>query len=124
MNSRPSPVSTNVRHFFGNTLRRVITSISQRHFDGQEALFPEVAEGFVQLLTAAKKLVGIYNEALAGDIERLEGLLGEGGDGQVEPPLTIDLAGLIGSGQGAGCLHGGHGKIRGAETTWRVSSSV
>ncbi len=54
-----------------------------------------MAEGFGQLLALVEKLVDIYNEALAGDIERLESLLTKTGDGQDEPPLTIDLAGLI-----------------------------
>ncbi len=54
-----------------------------------------MAEGFNQLLALAEKLVGIYNEALAGDIERLESLLIETGDGQDESPLTIGLARLI-----------------------------
>ena len=53
------------------TLRKAINSISQRYFDGQEALFPEVAGGFGQLLASAEKLFDIYNEALAGAIERL-----------------------------------------------------
>ncbi len=54
-----------------------------------------MAEGFEQLLALAEKLVDIYNEALARDIEGLERLLIETGDGQDESPLTIDLAGLI-----------------------------
>ena len=83
------------------TLRRAINSISQRYFDGQEALFPEVAEGFGQLLVSANKLVDIYNEALAGDIERLERLLIETRDGQDESPLTIDLVALVDNVQGA-----------------------
>ena len=58
-------------------------------------MFPTVAEGFGQLLALAEKLVDIYNEALAGDIERLERLLIKTGDGQDQSPLTIDLAGLI-----------------------------
>ena len=40
-----------------------------------------------------EKLVGIYNEALAGDIERLERLLVELGDREDQSPLTIDLEG-------------------------------
>ena len=83
------------------TLRNSIGSISQRYFDGQEALFPEVAEGFDRMLVSAEKLVGIYNEALARDVERLQRLLAEMGDGQDESPLTIDLAGLIKNLQGA-----------------------
>lgn len=82
------------------TLRRAINSISQRYFDGQETLFPKVADGFGQLLASVVKLVDIYNEALAGDIERLERLLTETGDEQGGSPLTIDLAGLIENIQG------------------------
>ena len=83
------------------TLRRAIDSINQRYFDGQEGLLPEVAEGFVQLLDLVEKLVGIYNEALARDIERLERLLVGARDGQDESPLTIEIAELIESVHGA-----------------------
>ena len=82
-------------------LRGAINSISQRYFDGQRALFPAVTEGFDQLLASGEKLVDIYNEALAGDIERLETLLVETVDGPDESPLTIDLASLIESALGA-----------------------
>ena len=39
-------------------------------------------------------MVGIYNEVLAEDIERLEALVSEAVDGQNRSPLTIDLPGL------------------------------
>ena len=81
-------------------LRRAIDSINQRYFEGQEALFPTIAEGYDQLLALVEKTVDIYNQDLAGDIERLERLLSETGDGQDESPLTIDLAGLIENAQG------------------------
>ena len=77
------------------TLRGAIDSIKQRYIDGQEALFPGVAEGFSDLLALVEKTVDIYNDALAGDIERLESLLNDTGDGQGEIPLTIDLAVLL-----------------------------
>ena len=83
------------------TLRKAIESINQRYFDGQQPLFPSVAEGFDQLLDLVKKTVGIYNRALAGDIERLERLMDQTGDGQEESMLTIDLAGSFESVQGA-----------------------
>ena len=83
------------------TLRNAIDSISQRYFKCQETLFPEVAEGFGELLASVEKLVDIYNEALAEDIERLERLLCKTGDGQDESPLKIDLASLIDSISGA-----------------------
>jgi hypothetical protein len=74
-------------------LKRAIYSLSQRYFDGQEALFPDVVQGFNQLFASVEKLVEIYNEALADDIERLDRLLIETRHGQDESPLTIDLAG-------------------------------
>ena len=83
------------------TLRRAIDAISQRYFGGQEALFPEVADGFSQLLASVGKLVDIYNEGLAGDIERLERLIFETEDRQDGSPLTLNLAGLIENVQGA-----------------------
>ena len=83
------------------TLRGSIWSINQRYFDGQQTLFPTVVEGFDQLLAFMAKLVDIYNEALAEEIERLEKLLSEMGDGQDASPLTIDLAGLIENVEGA-----------------------
>ena len=63
------------------TLRGAITSINQRYFDGHQILFPGAAEGFDQLLASVEKLVDIYNDALAGEIGRLERLLDEPGDG-------------------------------------------
>ena len=82
-------------------LSRAINSISQRYFEGQDPLFSEVSDGFGQLLALVEKLVDIYNEALAGDIERSERLLMETGDGQDESPLTIDLAELVETVQGS-----------------------
>ncbi len=82
-------------------LSRAINSISQRYFEGQDPLFSEVSDGFGQLLALVEKLVNIYNEALAGDIERSERLLMETGDGQNQSPLTIDLAGLVETVQGS-----------------------
>ena len=81
-------------------MRRAIDTIKQRYFDGQQPLFPWVAEGFDQLLALVEKTVDIYNDALAGDIERLGSLLNDTGDGPRESPLTIDLVGLIENVQG------------------------
>ena len=82
-------------------LSRAINSISQRYFEGQDPLFSEVSDGFGQLLALVEKLVNIYNEALAVDIERSERLLIEPGEGQNQSPLTIDLAGLVETVQGS-----------------------
>ncbi len=48
-----------------------------------------------------EKSVGNYNDSLARDIERLERLLVETGDGQDESPLTIELVALVDNVQGA-----------------------
>ena len=53
------------------------------------------------MLASVEKLVDIYNEALVGDIGRVEALLIEAGDAWDETRLTIDLAGLIENIQGA-----------------------
>ena len=53
-----------------------------------------MAEGFDQLLVSVKKLVDIYNQSLAEDIERVDKLLDGPGDGHDESPLTLDLARL------------------------------
>jgi hypothetical protein len=84
-----------------HTLRRAIESIEQRYFDGQGILFSSDTDGFHELLASVEKTVGIYNESLAADIERLERLLVETRDGQDESPLTIDQVGLIENVQGA-----------------------
>ena len=76
-------------------LRRAVDSINQRYFDSQQILFPAVAEGFDDLVTLVEKTVDIYNDQMAEDMERLERLLSETGDGQDESPLTIDRTGLV-----------------------------
>ena len=108
-------------------LRTAIDSINKGYFDGQQTLFPTVVEGFEQLLALAEKTDDIHNDALAGEIERLESLLHETGDRQDHSPLAINLAGLIDNVQGSAkgcCLLGGYGHGRGPGNTWRESSSV
>jgi len=83
------------------TLRTAIDSINHRYFDGQQTLFPPVAEGFNQLLTSLEEVVDIYNEDLAGDVERVEKLLNEEGDWRQASPLMVDLEGLIENTQSA-----------------------
>ena len=109
-------------------LSRAINSISQRYFEGQDPLFSEVSDGFGQLLALVEKLVNIYNEALAGDIERSERLLIETGEGQNQSPLTIDLAGLVETVQGSAREQVVYlvdmAKADRAGSTWRDPSSV
>ena len=83
------------------TVRGAIASINQRYCEGQGILFPSVAEGFDEMLALVDKVVNMFNESLAGAIERLERPLVETGDGGDKSPLTIELAELIESVPGA-----------------------
>jgi hypothetical protein len=83
------------------TVRGAIASINQRYCEGQGILFPSVAEGFDEMLALVEKVVNMFNESLAGAIERLERPLVETGDGGDKSPLTIELAELIESVPGA-----------------------
>ena len=77
------------------TLRRAIDSINKRCFDGQQSLFPPVAEGFDKLQTSLEELVDIYNDDLADSIERAERLLKEAGKGSQKSAPPFDLAGSV-----------------------------
>ena len=48
------------------TLRRAINSISQRYFDGQQSLFPDVEEGLNDLVVTIEQLVEIFDD---GDLD-------------------------------------------------------
>ena len=47
-----------------HTLRKTIESISQRYFDGQQPLFPNMSQGFDQLAGLLEKTVGTYYDSL------------------------------------------------------------
>ena len=84
-----------------------------------------MAEGFDQLLALVEKSVGIYNDALAGDIERLERLRFETEGWQDQSPLIVDPAGLIENVQGAAmgqvaCMVD-MAKAEALDSTWRFS---
>ena len=60
-------------------LRRSHTSIDQRYFDGQQALFDDEREGLDQLVTLIEKLIDLYNDDVAARVESQERLLRETG---------------------------------------------
>ena len=78
-----------------HTLRKAIDSINERYFESQGILFSSDAEGFDELLDLVEKTVGIFNESLVVDLERLERLVVKAKDKQEASPLTIDLEELI-----------------------------
>jgi len=84
-----------------HTLRKVIDSINERYFESQGILFSSDAEGLDELLVLVEKTVGIFNESLVVDLERLERLVVDTENRQEESPLTIDLVALVDNVQGA-----------------------
>ncbi len=72
------------------TLRRVINSVNQLYYEGQQALFPQVAQGLEELVGYIERLVDLYNQDLAEGLDHLIALLPEG-DSQksVEPFRTV-----------------------------------
>ena len=83
------------------TMRKAIESINQRYFDGQQALFPPVAEGFNQLLTSLETAIDFFNEDLAGDAGRVEALLNDAGNGCRKSSPSVDPERLIENAEGA-----------------------
>ena len=81
------------------TLREATDSIRRSYFEGQQIMFPAVAEGFDQLLALVEKTVAIYNENVANVIERMERLSDDPGDGRQVSPRIVDLAVLAGDAQ-------------------------
>ncbi len=60
------------------TLRRVINSVNGLYYEGHQALFPQVAQGFEELVGYIEKLVDLYNRDLAEGLDRLMALLLQG----------------------------------------------
>ena len=60
-----------------------------------------MSQGFDDVFALVEKVINMFNESLAEDIERLECLIVETGDGREEARLAIDLAGLMESAQEA-----------------------
>ncbi len=60
------------------TLRRVINPVNRLYYEGHQALFPQVAQGFEELVGYIEKLVDLYNRDLAEGLDRLMALLLQG----------------------------------------------
>ncbi len=78
------------------TLRRVINSVNQLYYEGQQALFPQVAQGFEELVGCIERLVDLYNRDLAEGLDRLMAiLLRENSQKSIEP-FSLDVSTLDG----------------------------
>lgn len=60
------------------TLRRVINSVNQLYYEGRQALFPQVVEGFEELVGYIERSVDLYNRDLAQGLDRLMAILPKG----------------------------------------------
>ena len=78
------------------TLRRVINSVNQLYYDGQQALFPQVAEGFQELVGYIERLVDLYNRDLAEGLDSLMAILPEGTSQKSAEPFRLDVSTLDG----------------------------
>ena len=78
------------------TLLRVINSVNQIYYEGQQALFPQVAQGFEKLVGYIERLVDLYNRDLAGELDRLMALLPEGDTLQSVERFSLDASILEG----------------------------
>ena len=50
---------------------------NQRYFEGQQSLFADVAQGLKDLAVSVEKLVEIFNDGAADELESLIGLQGK-----------------------------------------------
>jgi hypothetical protein len=60
------------------TLGESISSISQRYFEGNEILFPQQAEELGVLVRETERIVGVFHETLASDLEQHQRLWAKG----------------------------------------------
>ena len=58
-----------------STLRRVTNSLNQLYYEGKQALSPQLAQGFEELVGYIERLVELYNRDLTEGLDRLITLL-------------------------------------------------
>ncbi len=78
------------------TLRRVINSVNKVYFEGQQALFPQVVQGFEDLVGYIERLVDRYNGDLAEGLDNLRALVPEGDSQKSVEPFSLNLSTLDG----------------------------
>ncbi|MFQ6029304.1 MAG: hypothetical protein ACE5Q6_17650, partial [Dehalococcoidia bacterium] len=72
----------------------VIDSINRRYFEGQQVLFPKVAQGFDELVDHTERLVGLYNGNLAEGLDQMTTMLPRGKPERPNEPFFLELAAL------------------------------
>jgi len=76
------------------TLRRVINSVNKLYYEGQQALFPQVGQGFEELVGYIERLVELYNRDLAEGLDRLIAILPKGNSQKSIEPFSLDVSTL------------------------------
>ncbi len=76
------------------TLRRVINSVNQLYYEGQQVLFPQVSLGFEELVGYIERLVNLYNRDLGEGLDNLMALLREGDSQKSDEPFSLDVSTL------------------------------
>ena len=76
------------------TLRRVINSVNQLYYEGQQALFPEVAQDFDGLVDYIERLADLYNRNLAEGLDHLATLVPGHDSSKSDGPFFLDLSSL------------------------------
>ena len=74
--------------------RRVIDSINRLYYEGQQALFPQVAEGFQELVGYTERLVDLYNRDLADGLDSLMAILPKGDSQKSDEPFSLEVSTL------------------------------
>ena len=75
-------------------MRRVINSVNQIYYEGQQALFPQVAQGFEELVGYIERLVDLYNRDLAQGLDRLMAILPKDDSQKSVEPFSLTVATL------------------------------
>ncbi len=78
------------------TLRRVFNSVNQLYYEGQQVLFPQVAQSFEELVGYIERLVGLYNGDLAEGLDCLMTLLPKVHSQKSVEPFRLDVSTLDG----------------------------
>jgi len=76
------------------TLRRVINSVNQLYYEGQQALFPQAAHGFEELIGYIERLVDLYDRDMAEGLDRLIALLPKGDSQKTVESFSLDVSDL------------------------------
>ena len=66
------------------------------YYEGQQALFPQVAQGLEELMGYIQRLVDLYNQHLAVGLDRLIAILPEGDSQKSIEPFRLNVSTLDG----------------------------